>query len=49
METIVVKAAIYYKCNLVLLNTNAFNTMGCRRDRMVVGFSTTYAISAYHY
>jgi hypothetical protein len=29
---------------------NTYNSGGCRvRDRMVVGFTTTYAISAYHH
>jgi hypothetical protein len=34
-----------------LLNLNVyFNQVGhCGRDRMVIGFNTTYAISAYHH
>jgi hypothetical protein len=38
-----------YKRNLLHLYTTIYS-MGCRgRDRMVVGFTTTYAISAYHH
>jgi hypothetical protein len=31
--------------------TKCYQTRGCRRghDRMVIGFTTTYAISVYHY
>jgi len=34
---------IYY-----IINSNTFKGWGCRgRDRVVVGFTTTYAVSAY--
>jgi len=34
----------------VYYNTSPLPTRGCRsRDRMVVGFITTYAISVYHH
>jgi hypothetical protein len=32
------------------INLKVYSNRGCRgRDRMVVGFTTTYAISAYHH
>jgi len=39
-------------CKIKLFNTGVHQNYGrrCRdRDRMVVGFTTTYATSAYHY
>ena len=43
--------AIYTWLLSVFTNISArFNKKGCRgRDRMVVGFTTTYAFCAYHY
>jgi hypothetical protein len=31
------------------IDTHAFKSWGVRRDRMVVGFITTYAMSTYHH
>jgi len=36
-----------YTAHCILVLTNPRNRRG--RDRMVVGFTTTYAISAYHH
>jgi len=44
------KMHFFTKYNLMISKPIPFTSGGCRgSDRMVVGFSTTYAIRAYHH
>ena len=49
-ELAMVDAVLSFFSTLLAVRTYLGKYRGCRgRDRRVVGFTTTYAISAYHY